>query len=267
ERIGEPREFIPELHSAAISPGGHWLLARVAGGLQLFDGATCQPVGGVLANSSAVRAVYFSPHGQRAIGVDSNEVVRFWGTASRPSLEPSIQVPARVKKISFSPGKEELAVAFGDPADVALWNVVTGARAISLPRPGGTLYDCRFSPDGRWLATASWDGEARIFETAGGLPVGDGLHHRRGVARTVFSPDSRWLATASWDGTARVWSPGTGRPVSPSLHHAGYVASVAFSADSARLVTAGQDQTVRVWNLRTNGPARLELRHQGAVVQ
>jgi WD40 repeat protein len=65
-----------------------------------------------------------------------------------------------------------------------------------------------FSPDGKLLAAAYSDGNARLWDLASRqivgvpLPAGAGPGSGSGVA---FSPDGKLLATADTDGTVRLW--------------------------------------------------------------
>lgn len=69
-----------------------------------------------------------------------------------------------------------------------------------------------FSRDGKYLATASKDGTARVWEIASGLEVVR-VNHEAIVSAVAFSPDGKYLATASEDGTARMWEITSGQQV------------------------------------------------------
>ena len=50
-----------------------------------------------------------------------------------------------------------------------------------------------FSPDGRFVVTASEDGTARIWEAATGKAIGEPLRHEKKVSSAAFSPDGRFV--------------------------------------------------------------------------
>ena len=75
----------------------------------------------------------------------------------------------------------------------------------------GRILNAEFSPDGRWIVTASEDKRARIWEAASGLPASDWFEHDGSVTAASFAPSGRKLLTASTDGQVRVWElPGNG---------------------------------------------------------
>jgi WD40 repeat protein len=69
----------------------------------------------------------------------------------------------------------------------------------------GEVNSAQFSPDGRWLVTASKDYTARLWDGTTGQAVGEPMKHEGVVKSAQFSPDGRRVVTASEDNTARLW--------------------------------------------------------------
>jgi WD40 repeat protein len=89
----------------------------------------------------------------------------------------------------------------GDRARRRALNLLPRTRSVLVHQ--GNVNGLAFSPDGKWVATASFDGTARVMETATGREVSRLAHQGSGLG-VAFSPDGKWVATASLDGTARV---------------------------------------------------------------
>ena len=54
-----------------------------------------------------------------------------------------------------------------------------------------------FSPDGRWLSIATYDGELSIYEAGSLAPVAKAPLLGRMVERILFTPDAEFLAAMS----------------------------------------------------------------------
>ena len=88
---------------------------------------------------------------------------------------------------------------------------------IELACHGDRVYDVVFSPDGKYIATASFDKTAHVWDAFTEFTV---LNHDNSVYDVVFSPDGKYVATASKDNTSRIWNVATGKQIFV-LKHAG----------------------------------------------
>ncbi|KAL2165503.1 hypothetical protein VTH06DRAFT_803 [Thermothelomyces fergusii] len=85
----------------------------------------------------------------------------------------------------------------------------------------------RISPDGRWIASASADGTAKIWDASTGAHLETLVGHMAGVSCLAWAPDSNTLATGSDDKSIRLWDRVTGSPAHAVAHRGASVADAA----------------------------------------
>ncbi|HEY7349494.1 MAG TPA: WD40 repeat domain-containing protein [Ktedonobacterales bacterium] len=125
-----------------------------------------------------------------------------------------------------------------------------GATLFSYQRHTFFVTAVAWSPDGRYLASGSWDHSVQVWNARTGALVFS-YQQNDNVDALAWSPDSRYLASGSWDFSIEVWNIAEQRLTQVYQGHNGIVSALAWSPDGRYLASGSWDDTMQVWDART----------------
>jgi eukaryotic-like serine/threonine-protein kinase len=279
--LGSPLRHQGDLESAVFTPDDRFVVtASEDGTVRVWEIGACRSVGTPVGpRQNPIQALALRKDGQC-----------LW-TASRTARGYDLvtgQFVAEVRHPSGAVGSVALSpdgatvLTGGYDGRVRLWDAATGVPRGGPMRhaPPSWVHGVAFSPDGRWLVSASGDYDthgnawekarekaavAGLWDAASGQLLVELRGHVREVIAVAVSPDGQVIATASRDRTARLWDR-SGKSVGAPLRHHDWVTSVAFSPDGRTLLTASNDRYARLWEIATGELAGPPLRHPNEVL-
>ena len=244
------------------------LLAGVSG-LYLLDLAAHDPFAEVRVlrgHEGAVTAMALGHSALASAGDAIDRSVRLWDLALVQSISSPQHLRGEFQEDGLSDDGRWLVTRNGLPGPgdgdkaATLWDLsLPAVRAHRLGGHRAAIHAAAISPGGRWVATASHDGQARLWKLGPDGPAATPIllqGHEDAVQALAFSADGRTLATGSSDRSVRLWDMTRDDPASGSrqLVAEGTVFKVEF-VGAHWLAASGVQQAVRVWDLRASDVA------------
>ncbi|MBD2356196.1 hypothetical protein H6G41_16445 [Tolypothrix sp. FACHB-123] len=112
-----------------------------------------------------------------------------------------------------------------------------------------TVISNTFSPDGKILATAHFDGHFCLWDVKSGQQLITYQGHIGFIWSVAFNPDGKTFVTAGEDANIKIWDVETGQCIQTIQGHDGGVLCVRFSRDGKTLISSSADFSIKIWDL------------------
>jgi WD40 repeat protein len=191
-------------------------------------------------------------------------------------VEKRLAVLGSVSSLSVSRDGKWLVAAAGEPGlfgEATLFALPGGDVVRRFTAHRDSLYAAALSPDGKKLATGSYDQQIKVWNVADGRELHTLVGHNGAIFDLAFHPNSRVLASASADRTIKLWDTERGSRLETFSQPTKEQYAVAFSPDGKKCYGAGGDNRIRVWGLsesmaeNTNPLLITRFAHEGAIIK
>jgi WD40 repeat protein len=204
--------------------------------------------------SKPVNAVTFGPDGRSLLTAEGEDLVQWTLDQKAPRRRRLSTHDGNIWSLLVRPARTLLAS--DETGKVIEWDLATAEpKAVLEPDPPSRqiLSAVAESPEGRYVAAASWVGGDRcvdLWEMPGGTFAGCLAGHQKPVSAVAFARDDL-LISADGDGLLILWEPGTRRV--PQGHQ---INGLAATRDGRGLAAASSDGTILLLDLDWETAAR-----------
>jgi len=209
----------------------------------------------------------FNATGQYAIAIVDHRRLQVWDTHAAGELVRDFKSGDILSSWASNP-KQRFLVAGTTAGKLMVWNPLSNFLFGQFEgHSGKKLTHATFDASGRHLATATVDGEIKIWNLQNWKNKVMQGRHSAPLTSLSFSPDGTTLASSSHDKSARLWQVESTKELTPPLHHENSVLNAVFSPDGSRIATSSEDGTTRLWDPTTGQPTLPPMRHETGVPQ
>ncbi len=182
----------------------------------------------------------FDENGLATSGYDGK--IRIWNNVAQRRIHDF----SMGRSMTFSVERSESLTASGNEDGTV--TLVNEKESINKKVHTDAVWDIEFSPDSKFLATASIDKTTAIIDPNTGKILKRLNDHQDAVYSVNFSAGSKKLVTASLDGTAIVYDTSDWKIIKRFEDHEKGVWRAVFSPENSQIASVSDDYTLKVWN-------------------
>jgi WD40 repeat protein len=190
QKIGKLEEsvdalrFSPDSQAIAILKGGN--------SIDIYDAQTIKLARTLRGHTGDVKQAEFTPDGKLLVSVSADKTARVWNWRTGESVWTLEGLTSFPNALALN---DRTAAVICNDANITLFDLATGKRTRAWSAGKGQGWMLALSPDGRTLATATYEAKTQLWDTATGAlqTTLTGEASRDFIAALAFSPDGQNL--------------------------------------------------------------------------
>jgi dipeptidyl aminopeptidase/acylaminoacyl peptidase len=167
---------------------------------------------------------------------------------------PALAQPGITRTTRFS--ADGRAIASASTNEIDIWSVADGRLLRQMHGHTHFVNALAITPDGRTLASASYDTTVRLWDAETGKERHLLKGPEKAVAYIAVSPDGKTVAAGGYDKIIWLWDIATGKEIRRFTGSQGDILFVGFSRDGKTLASSGCEHVIRLWDVATGAQIR-----------
>nr|GMC52978.1 notchless protein homolog [Ipomoea batatas] len=251
---GDARTWDATLRKCVICLSGHTLAitcVKWGGDGVIYTGYDCTIKVWETSQGKLIRELKGHGHWVNSLALSTEYVLR---TGAFDHTSKNFSSPEEMKKVALERYNKmrgnapERLVSGSDDFTMFLWEPAVSKHPKTRMTGHQQLVNhVYFSPDGQWIASASFDKSVKLWNGISGKFIAAFRGHVGPVYQISWSADSRLLLSGSKDSTLKVWDIRTKKLKQDLPGHADEVFAVDWSPDGEKVASGGKDRVLKLW--------------------